>query len=274
MPGMVPTFTFEPFDGIGTQLCPCTLATATPQPSTVASRPATSPGPGVPRQPRLNRCAMLPNPDPPGLELVYLLRGFQPLVPYVCLSVPLAEPAPSGSSGTSRRCQGLVHQPPPSPGSRSSFSYQMPAPTGIERCPFTTARFKSASWRSKSQVQALARSQPAFPMMPGMPEKRTHDYVRHGTTTLFAALNTADGSVISSLHRRHRAAEFRKFLAKIDSQVPADLDVHLICDNYQTHKTPAVKDEGSNFITRTRDIEGDHSGGSVRFSVDPRLAFS
>jgi transposase/transposase-like protein len=93
----------------------------------------------------------------------------------------------------------------------------------------------------KSQVQALARSQPAFPMMPGMPGKRTHDYVRHGTTTLFAALNTADGSVISSLHRRHRAAEFRKFLAKIDSQVPADLDVHLICDNYQTHKTPAVK---------------------------------
>jgi transposase len=93
----------------------------------------------------------------------------------------------------------------------------------------------------KSQVQALARSQPAFPMMPGMPEKRTHDYVRHGTTTLFAALNTADGSVISSLHRRHRAAEFKKFLAKIDSQVPAGLDVHLICDNYQTHKTPTVR---------------------------------
>jgi transposase/transposase-like protein len=93
----------------------------------------------------------------------------------------------------------------------------------------------------KSQVQALARSQPAFPMMPGMPEKRTHDYVRHGTTSLFAALNTADGSVISSLHRKHRAAEFRRFLAKIDSQVPEGLDVHLICDNYQTHKTPAVR---------------------------------
>jgi transposase len=93
----------------------------------------------------------------------------------------------------------------------------------------------------KSQVQALARSQPAFPMMPGMPEKRTHDYVRHGTTTLFAALNTADGSVISSLHRKHRATEFRKFLAKIDSEVPEGLEVHLICDNYQTHKTPTVK---------------------------------
>jgi transposase len=92
----------------------------------------------------------------------------------------------------------------------------------------------------KSQVQALARSQPAFPMMPGMPEKRTHDYVRHGTTSLFAAFNTADGSVISSLHRRHRAVEFKKFLGKIDQQVPADLDVHLICDNYGTHKHPSI----------------------------------
>ncbi len=92
----------------------------------------------------------------------------------------------------------------------------------------------------KSQVQALARSQPAFPMMPGMPEKRTHDYVRHGTTSLFAAFNTADGTVISSLHRRHRTVEFKKFLAKIDSQVPADLDVHLVCDNYGTHKSPAI----------------------------------
>ncbi len=93
----------------------------------------------------------------------------------------------------------------------------------------------------KSQVQALARSQPAFPMMPGMPEKRTHDYVRHGTTSLFAAFNTADGSVISSLHRRHRSTEFRKFLTKIDSQVPEHLDVHLVCDNYSTHKHPTIK---------------------------------
>jgi len=92
----------------------------------------------------------------------------------------------------------------------------------------------------KSQVQALARSQPAFPMMPGMPEKRTHDYVRHGTTSLFAAFNTADGTVISSLHRRHRSTEFKKFLAKIDAAVPDHLDVHLICDNYSTHKHPSV----------------------------------
>ena len=93
----------------------------------------------------------------------------------------------------------------------------------------------------KSQVQALGRSQPAFPMMPGMPEKRTHDYVRNGTTSLFAAFNIEDGTVISSLHRRHRSIEFKKFLTKIDAQVPADLAVHLICDNYSTHKTPAVK---------------------------------
>ena len=92
----------------------------------------------------------------------------------------------------------------------------------------------------KSQVQALARSQPAFPMMPGMPEKRTHDYVRHGTTSLFAALNIADGTVISAIHRRHRATEFKKFLTKIDTEVPDHLDVHVICDNYGTHKHPII----------------------------------
>jgi transposase/DNA-binding XRE family transcriptional regulator len=93
----------------------------------------------------------------------------------------------------------------------------------------------------KSQVQALARSQPAFPMMPGMCERRTHDYLRHGTTSLFAALDIVDGSVISSIHRRHRTIEFKKFLQKIDAEVPEHLDVHLIVDNYGTHKTPAIK---------------------------------
>ena len=94
----------------------------------------------------------------------------------------------------------------------------------------------------KSQVQALARSQPAFPMMPGMPERRTHDYLRHGTSSLFAAFNIADGTVISELHRRHRAVEFRRFLVAIDKAVPTDLDVHLICDNLATHKTAAIRD--------------------------------
>ena len=93
----------------------------------------------------------------------------------------------------------------------------------------------------KSQIQALARSQPALPMMPGMPERRTHDYLRHGTTSLFAAFDIADGSVLTSLHRRHRAVEFKKFLSKIDGHVPADLAVHLICDNYGTHKSPAIR---------------------------------
>jgi transposase len=83
----------------------------------------------------------------------------------------------------------------------------------------------------KSQVQALDRSQPVLPMMPGMPGRRSHDYVRHGITTLFAAFDIADGTVISELHRRHRATEFRTFLATIDKTVPANLDVHLICDN-------------------------------------------
>jgi transposase len=79
----------------------------------------------------------------------------------------------------------------------------------------------------KSPIQALDRSQPVLPMMPGLPERRTHDYLRHGITSLFAAFNIADGSVISELHRRHRAIEFRKFLAAIDKAMPAGLDVHL-----------------------------------------------
>jgi hypothetical protein len=94
----------------------------------------------------------------------------------------------------------------------------------------------------KTQVQALDRSQPVLPMMPGMPERRTHDYARHGTTSLFAAFNIADGTVISELHRRHRAAEYLKFLKAIDKAVPAELDVHIVCDNLATHKTPAVSE--------------------------------
>ncbi len=93
----------------------------------------------------------------------------------------------------------------------------------------------------KSQIQALDRTQPILPIMPGVPERATHDYKRHGTSSLFAALNVASGKVIGSLHSRHRAIEFKKFLQKIDDEVPADLDVHLILDNYSTHKTPAIK---------------------------------
>ena len=93
----------------------------------------------------------------------------------------------------------------------------------------------------KSQIQALNRTQPLLPMRPGQIERRTHDYKRHGTTSLFAALDVATGTVIGELHRRHRSAEFRKFLDTIDNAVPGDLDVHLILDNYGTHKTAAIR---------------------------------
>jgi transposase len=93
----------------------------------------------------------------------------------------------------------------------------------------------------KSQIQALDRSQPLLPMRPGQVERRTHDYVRHGTTTLFAALDAKSGTVIGDLHRRHRAIEFRQFLDTIDAAVPAELDIHLIVDNYGTHKTALIR---------------------------------
>lgn len=93
----------------------------------------------------------------------------------------------------------------------------------------------------KSQIQALDRTQPSLPMSFGLPETHTHDYRRYGTTTLFAALDTATGEVIGKLKRRHRASEFISFLRHIDSVAPKDLDVHLILDNYGTHKTAKVK---------------------------------
>ena len=93
----------------------------------------------------------------------------------------------------------------------------------------------------KSQVQALDRSAPVLPMMPAAPERQTHTYIRHGTTSLFAALDVATGHVYSSLHRQHRATEFRKFLNQLNREVPPAHEVHLILDNYATHKTPEIK---------------------------------
>jgi len=93
----------------------------------------------------------------------------------------------------------------------------------------------------KSQIQALDRTQPLLPTMPAHPERRTASYARHGTTSLFAALNVATGSVIGKLFQRHRSEEFLKFLREIEHSVPEDLDVHLVMDNYATHKTPRVK---------------------------------
>jgi transposase len=93
----------------------------------------------------------------------------------------------------------------------------------------------------KPQIQALDRSQPVLPMRPGQIERRTHDYIRYGTTSLFAALNVESGMIIAQHHRRHRSVEFRKFLDTIDSNVPANMAVHLVLDNYGTHKTPLIQ---------------------------------
>src|SRR6266545_2256871 len=93
----------------------------------------------------------------------------------------------------------------------------------------------------KSQIQALDRTAPVLPLMPGTPQRRSHDYTRHGTTNLYAALNLASGLVISQMTSRHRAAEFKRFLDRVDQAVPAGLDVHVICDNSSTHKTAAIR---------------------------------
>ncbi len=93
----------------------------------------------------------------------------------------------------------------------------------------------------KSQIQALDRTQPLLPLRPGQPERRTHDYTRHGTTSLFAALDAHVGTVIGACFPRHRALEFRKFLDRIDATVPPALDVHLIVDNASTHKTERIR---------------------------------
>jgi transposase len=93
----------------------------------------------------------------------------------------------------------------------------------------------------KSQIQALDRTQPLLPMKPGQVERRTHDYVRHGTVSLFAALDAKTGEIIGRCESRHRSQEFRKFLDQIDRSVPAELEVHLILDNYGTHKTATIR---------------------------------
>ena len=94
----------------------------------------------------------------------------------------------------------------------------------------------------KSQIQALDRTAPCLPMLPTTPARMTHDYVRNETTSLFAAFDLASGSVLAQPYRRHRHQEFLRFLKLIDGAVPKDLDLHLVLDNYATHKTPAIKD--------------------------------
>jgi transposase len=95
--------------------------------------------------------------------------------------------------------------------------------------------------RPNSQIQALDRTAPILPLLPGVPERATHDYKRHGTSSLYAALDLTTGKVIGRLHSRHRAIEFKKFLATLEREVPEDLAVHLVLDNSSTHKTPEIK---------------------------------
>ena len=106
-------------------------------------------------------------------------------------------------------------------------------------------RRRTARWCSVSMKKARSRRstahKPVLPMLPGMPERRTHDYKRHGTTSLFAALDVATGHVIGKCYRRHRAREFLDFLKEIDRRIPEGLDVHIVMDNYATHKTEAVR---------------------------------
>jgi transposase len=109
---------------------------------------------------------------------------------------------------------------------------------GLYLCPPDHAIVLSMD--EKSQVQALDRTRPLLPMRPGIPARQTHDYIRHGTTSLFAALEVATGKVIGHCHRRHRHQEFLKFLDRVDAQLPPDRDVHVIMDNYGTHKAPKV----------------------------------
>jgi len=109
---------------------------------------------------------------------------------------------------------------------------------GLYLCPPDHAIVLSMD--EKSQVQALDRTRPLLPMRPGIPAQQTHDYIRHGTTSLFAALDVATGKVIGQCHRRHRHQEFLKFLQRLDAQLPPTGDVHIIMDNYGTHKVPKV----------------------------------
>jgi hypothetical protein len=126
----------------------------------------------------------------------------------------------------------------------------------------------------KAQIQALDRSQPLLPMRPGQVERRTHDYVRHGTTSLFAAFDTQSGRVIGQQHRRHRAIEFRKFLDTIGAAVPEDLNVHLIVDNYATHKTALISTLGCLGIERVAHHRGSASSRWQRACMFALLPFA
>ena len=150
---MVPTFTPQPFDRVGAQLCPCNIATATPQAFTVASRSATSADQRVPHTHRRVWVCVAARPRSARFEPLGLLRSFLTLVPHVRLSVSLAGPGPSSGAGPSRRCQGCCPPKPPVPQGLGCPQLHVPAATGTRRWPPTTARLENASWRSISETQ-------------------------------------------------------------------------------------------------------------------------
>ena len=152
-----------------------------------------------------------------------------------CRSV---RPELAGSGAAPHRCAN-----DPSDRSRSGLSPAVTSswPATSTPTPTMSSSLGATALTSVASSASLDRSSPVLPMMPGMPEKRTHDYVRNGITSLFAALDMASGKVIGALHRRHRSTEYRKFLIRIDKEVPVDLDVHIICDNYATHKTDLIQ---------------------------------
>jgi hypothetical protein len=129
----------------------------------------------------------------------------------------------------------------------------------------------------KSQVQALDRTAPVLPLLPGTPQRATHDYTRHGTTNLYAALDVASGKVISQMTPRHRAVEFKRFLAQLDRAVPAELELHVVCDNSSTHKAPGIPAVAAGPSARAAALHPDlqllaEPGRAVVFGVDHQVA--
>ncbi|MFD0514560.1 IS630 family transposase [Streptomyces aureus] len=168
------------------------------------------------------------------------LKGLYTPVPHVHLSVSLAGPAPSGSASASRRCRGCFPPLPAPPGSNCP-QLRRAAATARRRSPFTSARSHSASWRTKTQIQALDRTQPVLPVSFAASEQRTADYVRHGTTNLFAALNVTTGEVLGECKPTRNGKDFLAFLKKA-VKPHAGKDIHVVLDNLSTHTTPEVKE--------------------------------
>ncbi|MDW5327133.1 IS630 family transposase [Plantactinospora sp. KLBMP9567] len=172
------------------------------------------------------------------------LRSFTPLVPLVCRLISFAGPDPSGSPGPSQLCRRCSHPPRRLPDQAAPNSH--PAAATTTRRGLTppsvirASRRTSASRRTKTQIQALDRTQPILPIEFGRTEKRTHDYVRHGTTNLLAALDAATGHVTARCFPKRRGSEFLTFMKTVAAAYP-DRELHVVVDNLSTHTSDEVK---------------------------------